>query len=60
MPKVSAHEVFGPVICVYGFDDIDAAIAQANAGPYSFQAAVFSQNIDTAPALLPPVGSRPR
>lgn len=46
--KVSAHEVFGPVICVYGFDDIDAAIAQANAGPYSFQAAVFSQNIDTA------------
>ena len=48
MPRSAPHEVFGPVICVYGFDDIDAAIAQANAGPYSFQAAVFSQNIDTA------------
>ncbi len=46
--KVSAREVFGPVICVYDFDDIDDAIARANAGPYSFQAAVFSQNIDTA------------
>ena len=46
--KVSSHEVFGPVICVYSFDDVDAAIAQANAGPFSFQAAVFSRNIDTA------------
>ena len=46
--KVSAKEVFGPVICVYSFDDIDQAIAQANAGPFSFQASVFSQNLDTA------------
>jgi len=46
--KVSEHEIFGPVICVYSFDDMDAAIAQANAGPFSFQAAVFSQNLDTA------------
>ncbi len=46
--KVSIHEVFGPVICVYGFDDIDAAIAQANDGPFAFQAAVFSRSLDTA------------
>ena len=46
--KVSAHEVFGPVICVYGFDDMDAAIARANAGPHAFQAAVFSRSLDTA------------
>ena len=46
--KVSVHEVFGPVICVYGFDDIDAAIAQANDGPFSFQASVFSRSLDTA------------
>ena len=46
--RVSAHEVFGPVICVYACDDVDAGIARANAGPYAFQAAVFSRSLDTA------------
>ncbi len=46
--QVSEHEIFGPVICVYSFDDMDDAIARANAGPFSFQAAVFSRNVDTA------------
>jgi acyl-CoA reductase-like NAD-dependent aldehyde dehydrogenase len=46
--KVSSREIFGPVICVYPFDDLDAAIARANALPYSFQAAVFTRDIDTA------------
>lgn len=46
--RVSAHEVFGPVICVYACDGIDAGIARANAGPYAFQAAVFSRSLDTA------------
>jgi acyl-CoA reductase-like NAD-dependent aldehyde dehydrogenase len=45
---VSTHEVFGPVICVYSFDDRDEAIARANSLPYSFQAAVFTQNLDSA------------
>ncbi|TDJ03487.1 MAG: aldehyde dehydrogenase family protein [Caldithrix sp.] len=46
--KVSQMEVFGPVICVYTYSDIDQAIAQANAIPYAFQAAVFTRDIDTA------------
>lgn len=46
--RVSAHEVFGPVICVYACDGVDAGIARANAGPYAFQAAVFSRSLDTA------------
>ena len=46
--EVSRKEVFGPVICVYGYDDLDQAIARANELPYSFQAAVFTRNIDTA------------
>lgn len=46
--KVSQLEVFGPVICVYAYSDIDQAIAQANAIPYAFQAAVFTRDIDTA------------
>jgi acyl-CoA reductase-like NAD-dependent aldehyde dehydrogenase len=45
---LSRREIFGPVICVYPYEDLDAAIAQANALPYAFQAAVFSRDIDTA------------
>lgn len=44
---ISQNEIFGPVICVYEYDDIDAAIAQANSLDVAFQAAVFSKNIDT-------------
>ena len=46
--KVSQMEIFGPVICVYSYTDIDQAIHQANSLPYAFQAAVFSNSIDTA------------
>ncbi len=46
--KVSQQEIFGPVICVYDYEHIDEAIAQANALPYAFQAAVATQTIDTA------------
>lgn len=45
---ISKNEVFGPVICVYPYDDMDAAIAQANSLPVSFQASVFTQSLDTA------------
>lgn len=46
--KVSQKEIFGPVIAVYSYDDIETAIAQANALPFSFQAAVFTRDLDTA------------
>ena len=46
--EIVRSEVFGPVVCLYPYDDIDAAIATANDLPFSFQAAVFSRNIDTA------------
>jgi len=46
--KVSKMEIFGPVICVYPYDDIDVAIEQANVLPFSFQASVFSRDIDKA------------
>lgn len=46
--KVSCEETFGPVLCVYSYDEIDAAIASANALPLAFQAAVFSKEIDVA------------
>jgi len=46
--RVSRLEVFGPVVCVYPFDDLDAAVARANATPGAFQSAVFTRDIDTA------------
>jgi len=46
--RVSQKEIFGPVICVYSFSDIDEAIHRANQLPFSFQAAVFTREIDTA------------
>ncbi len=46
--KVSREEIFGPVVCVYAFKDRLEAIERANQIPYSFQAAVFTKNIDTA------------
>ncbi|MEM7100471.1 MAG: aldehyde dehydrogenase family protein [Pseudomonadota bacterium] len=45
---VSQQEIFGPVVCVYGYTDLQAAINQANDVPFSFQAAVFSKEIDEA------------
>ena len=46
--KVSQLEIFGPVVCVTPYDDMDEAVAAANSVPYSFQAAVATKNIDTA------------
>jgi acyl-CoA reductase-like NAD-dependent aldehyde dehydrogenase len=46
--KVSTMEVFAPVVCVYGYDDINQAIDKANSLDVSFQASVFSDNITTA------------
>ena len=46
--KLSQQEVFGPVVCVYSFDDMTAVLEQANALPVAFQAGVFTKNIDTA------------
>ncbi len=46
--KVSKKEIFGPVVCVYSYKNIDEAIARANSLSVSFQGAVFTKNIDLA------------
>lgn len=45
---ISRNEVFGPVICVYGYDDVVQAIEQANELDVAFQSAVFTRDIDFA------------
>lgn len=48
--EVSRTEVFGPVVCIYSYEDFDEALQRANQLPYAFQAAVFTKDIDTAMA----------
>lgn len=45
---ISRNEVFGPVICVYGYDDVEDAFARANGLDVAFQAAVFTRDLDFA------------
>jgi len=46
--RVSTSEIFGPAVCVYGYEDMDAAIEASNALPFAFQASVFTKNLDVA------------
>jgi acyl-CoA reductase-like NAD-dependent aldehyde dehydrogenase len=46
--KISTQEIFGPVVAVYRYADLDEAIARANSLPTAFQASVFAQDIDVA------------
>ncbi len=46
--SVTTEEIFGPVVCVYAYQELDAALQAANALPFAFQAAVFTNNLDVA------------
>ena len=55
MQRCQPLKFFGPVVCIYEYDRLEDAIAQANKLRFSFQAAVFTQSIkhgfDVAKAL---------
>jgi len=44
--NVTQKEIFGPVVCVYGYKSKDDAIAKANSLPFAFQAAVWYSILD--------------
>lgn len=46
--RVSKDEIFGPVVALYTYDDLDEAIERANAPDVFFQASVFTRDLDTA------------
>lgn len=46
--SIAREEIFGPVLSVLSFSDIDDAVRQANATPYGLQAAVWSADISKA------------
>ncbi len=45
---LSRKEIFGPVISVYSYKDRKEAIKRANSLEYSFQAALFTKDLDVA------------
>lgn len=45
---VSNEEIFGPILPVASFDDVDQAIAEANATPYGLAAYVFTNDLRAA------------
>lgn len=46
--KVVAEEIFGPVVCLIPFDDIDEAIKQVDDSKYGLQAGIFTSDIKNA------------
>jgi acyl-CoA reductase-like NAD-dependent aldehyde dehydrogenase len=46
--KVSCEEVFGPVVVVNAYDELDEAIRLANSTRYGLQAGIFTQRVDAA------------
>ena len=46
--RVSQEEIFGPVVALYSYENIDDAIARANGPDMFFQASVFTRDLDTA------------
>ncbi len=46
--KVSTEEIFGPVVCLYEYDNYLDAVESANNLPFNFQASVYTENLNTA------------
>jgi aldehyde dehydrogenase (NAD+) len=46
--KIAQEEIFGPVLSVLPFDDVEQVIEQANSNPYGLAAAVWTKDIKKA------------
>jgi acyl-CoA reductase-like NAD-dependent aldehyde dehydrogenase len=46
--KVSQMETFGPIVCLFDYTDLDAAINLANSLDFAFQAAVYTNDLQIA------------
>jgi aldehyde dehydrogenase (NAD+) len=48
---IAREEIFGPVLCILGYDDYDDAIRIANDTEYGLASAVMGEDIETARSL---------
>ena len=46
--RVMREEIFGPVVCLLPFSDVEQAIDSVNDSPYGLAAGIFTSNIDVA------------
>ncbi len=46
--RLSSAEIFGPVVALYRYSDLDDAIRRANAPDTFFQASIFTRDLDLA------------
>lgn len=46
--RVVCQEIFAPVVSISEFDQLDEAIAQANAQPFGLSVGLFTSNLHTA------------
>src|SRR6185312_1865199 len=45
---VVCKEVFGPVVSIFAYENLDDVIAKANSTPYGLQAGVYTKSLDVA------------
>lgn len=44
---IAKEEIFGPVVVVFPFDDVEEVISRANHSPYGLAASIWTENIKT-------------
>ena len=49
--RIAQEEIFGPVLCVIPFDDVDDAVRIANDSPYGLSGAVYASDAELGESI---------